>query len=384
MIEKSQVLQKRAEQWSKYTNITSLQLGPFVPQVLGPVMFSLELDGEWITKISCETGFTSRNVEIGIESRAWYSTLPLIDHIDAESSVFFELAYALAIEQIADLPVSPREQGIRVIFSELNRIQLHIKYLVRVAEAVGAQSAVQYLLRDRDGIIELIELLTGVRFGYGYIIPGGVKCDVTEGFLERVLEATDVLRIRIREIQEVFIFSDIFLERAKGVAKISPEMTKKYGITGPNRRASGDGFDVRLVSAYSGYELIDFNQEGLEVMTGDCLDRVFYRTYEMGQSASILRQVVEKMSHYDGFAPKNWSKDLRIPSGQGFSRVESTRGVLGCFLVSDGGSRPAKIHFSTPSRSIISGLPEIIPGTNLEDFPLAIASLDISMLEIDK
>lgn len=365
------------------TDLTRWVIGPYHPLLPGAMRLHLDLDGEVITEAQVETGYTHRGLEKALEFQAWRALLPYMDRLDPESAVFGELVLCLAVEQLGGITPPPRARAIRVVLSELSRIASHLLYAQRVAKCVGADTAASYIGRDREKILDLFELLTGARFSLHFLRYGGVAADITEGFLERVLEVCELLRYRIKEYNDVFTFNRAFTERARGVAGLELVRCRALGISGPAARASGSGEDLRKQLPYSDYEKLDFDIPSGASGSSDVLDRFLMHFREIEQSMRILRQLSEHMPS-GPFRDAQISASFQPPKGESFARVESPRGFLGCHLVSDGERAPARVQLRTPSSFLLGAIPELLRGARVEDASLILASLDLSLAEADR
>ena len=368
------------------TDFTLWEMGPFHSALPGPMKLKLTLDGEVIAHAETETGFAHRGVEKSLELHPWHSSMVYADRLDADGAVFTEFAYCLAGEELGQLEVPARGQAIRVLLSELARVSSHLLFLVKVARSVGAQALIHYALRDRERILDLFELLTGARHSINFMRFGGVAADVTDGFVERVLEATVVLRERIKEYNDLFTFNHTFIKRAAGTGILTREVALEAGVSGPNARAAGISVDVRKDQPYSGYERLDFEVpegHGEAGFLGDVHDRLLLRLREMAQSLSLLGDVCESLPEGD-FCALRTDRDFTIPRGESYARIEGSRGRLGCYLVSDGERFPLRVQFRGPSTATLSCLPVFLRGVRLEDLPLVLASFDLSIPEVDK
>ncbi|HTL13291.1 MAG TPA: NADH-quinone oxidoreductase subunit D [Bdellovibrionota bacterium] len=368
------------------TDLTHWEIGPFHPAVPGPLKLRLTLDGEIIAKLSYETGFAFRALEKRFEMRPWRSGLPYADRLDPETAIFGQVAYCLAAESLMGLETPKRAQQVRAVLCELARISAHFRGFVQVAKSVAADTFMHYALRDREKILDLFELITGARFTLNFLRFGGVAQDVTEGFLERVADVCDLLRARMKEYNDLFSFNDAFLGRVCGTGIVTQEVAIKHGLTGPNARGAGLSLDVRKAHPYLVYGQTDFEVplgRGEFGVTGDVHDRFLVRLREILQSIEIVKQVCESMA--DGPHQLLGPMDpLPTRAGEGFSRVESPRGLLACYVASDGGNGPARVQFVPPSVAALSALPELAQGACLEDLPVILASLDLSVAEVDR
>ena len=368
------------------TDLTSWEIGPYHSALPGPMRLRLKLDGEIIVKCEVETGFLHRGLEKACELHQWPSVIVYADHLDPEVAVFGELVTCLAVEEIAGIDVPPRAQSIRLLLAELARISGHLAFIVRMAKAAGSETVIHYVLRDREKILDLFELVTGARFSLNFLRFGGVKADVTDGFIERVLEVCELIRVRMKEYNDVFTFNYSFLQRSSGVAPVSQDCVYYCGMTGPNARAAGVGFDVRKDDPYLGYDQLDFIAplgRGEGGILGDVHDRFLIRLREINESMEILKQLVDRIPE-GPFLVAPVMNDYKVPPGEAYARIESSRGLLGCHVVSDGKTRPARVQYRVPSVANLMAIPFIIPGVRVEDLPVVLASLDLGIAEADR
>jgi NADH-quinone oxidoreductase subunit D len=366
------------------TDLTQWEIGPYHGALPGPMRLKLRLDGEIVVSGEVETGYLHRGLEKALELHSWQASITFADHLDPEGAVFGELALCLSVEEIAEIEVPPRAQTIRVILAELARVSSHMGFIVRMARAVGAETMVHYVLRDRERILDLFELLTGVRFSLNFLRFGGVKADITEGFIERVLEVCDLVQIRLKEYNDLFTFNHAFLKRTSDIGVITPAQIAKYGITGPTARGSGAVFDVRKAIPYSGYDKLDFFapvETGFG--SGGAHSRFLVHLREIAQSVAILRQAAEQVPQGE-FQIARIEKEFAVPSGEGYARIESSRGLLGCHVVADDTAHPARVQFRTPTAAHLALVPELMEGIRIEDIPVLLLSLDLGIAEADR
>lgn len=364
------------------TDLTEWSLGPYHPALPGPVRLWLALDGEVVVRARLERGFLHRGLEKAFESQRWMALGIYADRLDPECASFGELVVCRAIEEIVGVVPPARAAAIRMILCELTRIGSHLGFLARMARSVGADTAVHYVLREREKILDLFELLTGARFALNFVRVGGVAADVTEGFIERVLEVCELLRIRTQEYNDILSYNHGFMRRTVGLGIVTPERAKAFGLTGPNARASGIGYDVRRDAPYEHYSRLDF-QVPVATTTGDVHERFILRLREINASLEILKQLVDSVPPGD-FSILKPERSFRVPSGEAYVRVESPRGVLGCHLVSDGRDKPYRVNFNVPSTAALELLPEVLRGASIADIPVILASFDLSMPEVDR
>jgi len=368
------------------TDIIEYSIGPYHPDLPGPMRITLGLDGELIVSAKTESGFSHRGVERLMQEHFWQSSIAYADHIDPLSSIFYELALCLAGEEIGKITVPKRAQQIRIILSEINRIYSHLTSMVEIAKAVEAPTMAHYVLRDREKFLDLMELLTGSRFSHNFLRFGGVASDISEGFIERVIEVCDLIRVRPKEYNDLFTFNQGFIRRTINQAVLGAKLVEKYGITGPAARAARVNIDVRRSPGYSGYSELNFEPahgKGEAGVLGDAYDRFIVRLREITQSADIIKQVVEGLKE-GPFLQSHLETNFKLPAGEAYVRVESARGVIGCYLVSDGSSSPFRVQFRTPSAALFQAIPDVLIGASLEDLSVYLSSLDISVSEVER
>lgn len=371
------------------TDLINWEIGPYYASLPGPMKLGLTLDGEVIVAANVEAGFLHRGLEKAIAIHEWSAAVIYADHLDPEAAICGELALSLGVEEIAGVEVPPRATSIRVILSELSRISSHLLCLVKVAQAVGADTLVHYVLRDRERVLDLFELLTGARFTLGFLRFGGVRADVTEGFIERVMDVCELIRFRIKEYNDLFTYNKTFVARTENVGKISADLIRLAGMSGPNARAAGVDFDVRKVHPYLNYNVLDFKVP-LGRSGGGAHERIVLRLREIAESLDILKHVAETIPQGD-YLNRNTQLGLdqgycqiQVPEGEAYTRIESARGLVGCHVVSDGGIYPCRVQFRVPTTPVLSVLPEVLVGNRIEDLPVLLAGLDIGIAEADR
>lgn len=365
----------------------SYSVGPYSPYFAGPLKINFQLDGEVIVKAEVERGFAHKGLESLIENRRWEQIIPLVSRLDLESSCYGELVFCLAIERLLELEIPKRAKLIRVVICELTRIACHLKFFSQVAQSVEAPTVVHYLLRDREKILDLFELLTGSRFSLSLFKVGGVTTDTTEGFLDRVMALTDLIQYRIKEYNDVFSFNYGFLRRSCGIGVLSQEVANSFGVTGSNLRASGMRYDVRKFRPYSAYDELEFSLplgQGEYGIQGDCNDRYLVRLRELTESIQLIRQSCQAIRPGDcdsGFKIQDFQS---VPAGEVYEEVESPRGTLGCLIQSSGQLGPRGFRFNVPSLGHIQALEEILVGERMENVALITSSMGISIPELDR
>jgi NADH-quinone oxidoreductase subunit D len=296
-----------------------------------------------------------------------------------------EVCYSLAIEAISGLEPPLRAQWIRVMQLEMSRIAAHLFAFGGHAATTGMYTPSFWGIADRDLMLDRFEELTGGRVYNIYNIPGGVRRDVPDGFLERLGKLLDYLETRLQDYDNLFFTNQVFIRRARDVGTMTQEQALKWGVTGPNLRATGLAFDVRRDDPYLVYDDIEFDV--VTVRGGDALARNLVRRGELKQSIRILRQVIERLASLPGPIrcpipnPLAWN----VPAGEYYARVESSKGELGYFVVSNGGDKPYRVHVRGPSCThAVQVLERLAVGSRLEDIAQIMFSLDACPPEVDR
>lgn len=368
------------------TDIISVDIGPYHYALPAAMRLTLGLDGEVIVRARAQSGFLHRGIERTMQEHFWESAIAYSDHLEPSASAFGELAFCMAVEQIAGIEVPRRAKQIRIVLSEMSRIVSHFSYVAALARAVESETMVHYVLRDRERYLDLFELLTGARFSLNFLRFGGVAFDISEGFIERVIEVCEITRMRPKEYNDLFTFNQTLIRRTSNQAVLDAGTVKRFGLSGPNARASGVSVDVRKDNPYCGYEDLDFEAalgKGEFGKLGDAHDRYLIRLREISQGMDLIRQALESLE-----SGEYWNRALpsgaKVPEGEAYMRVESPRGILGCHVVSDGGASPFRVQFVTPSSACFRVVDTLLLGANISDLPVFLASLDLSMSEVDK
>lgn len=382
-----------------------LNMGPQHPSTHGVLRLLLELDGENIITCVPDVGFLHTGIEKNMESKTYLKAEVMTDRLDYLNTVGNNLAYCLAIEKMTDLDVPPRAQAIRVILAELQRLASHLVWLATSALDVAAMSVFLYAFREREVILDILELVSGQRMMTTFIRPGGLWRDVPVEFDDAVRNVLDTFPKRIDEYEDLLTKNPLFLDRTLGVGKITVEEALQWGMTGASLRGSGPDWDLRKKRPYSGYEQYDF-----EVPTqdeGDVYARYIVRIREMRESLKIIEQALNKLplgpvssNNHKFVAPprseigtsmealihhfKLWTDGFDVPKGSVYAAVESPRGELGVFLESDGGPKPFRVHWRTPSYNNLEALPTMTEGLLIADLVAIIGSIDIVLGDVDR
>lgn len=382
-----------------------LNMGPQHPSTHGVLRLLLELDGEKVINVIPDVGYLHTGIEKDMESKTYLKAEVMTDRIDYLNTIGNNLVYCMAVEKLCDLDVPPRAQAIRVILTELQRIASHLVWLGTHALDLAAMSVFLYCFREREVILDIYEMVAGQRMMTTYIRPGGLWRDVPVEFEAAVRNFLKIFPARIDEYEDLLTKNPLFIERTKKIGYLSPEDALRWGVSGPPLRASGIAHDLRKVQPYSGYELYDFN---IPTSTdGDTYARYIIRMHEMRESLKIIQQALDKLpygpvqSNNRKFIPpprseigtsmealihhfKLWTEGFMAPKGSVYVATESPRGELGVFLESDGGPKPYRCHWRTPSFMNLQVLPLISKGVLVADLVALIGTIDIVLGDVDR
>jgi NADH-quinone oxidoreductase subunit D len=382
-----------------------LNMGPQHPSTHGVLRLLLELDGEIVVNCIPDIGFLHTGIEKNMEAKTYQKAEVMTDRLDYLNTVGNNLAYTLAVEKLVDLDVPVRAQAIRVILVELQRIASHLVWLGTSALDLAAMSMFLYCFRERESILDIFELCSGQRMMTTYIRPGGLWRDVPVEFEEAVRHILKTFPRRMDEYEALLTRNPLMLDRTYSIGKLTGEECLSFGVTGPMLRASGIQWDLRKDRPYSGYDQYDFD---VPTRTeGDVYARYLVRIEEMRQSLRIVQQALDKLpigpvrSNNFKFVPpprseigvsmealihhfKLWTEGFNAPQGAVYSAVESPRGELGVYLESDGGPKPYRVHWRTPSFDNLQSLPLMAKGVLVADLIAIIGSVDIVLGDVDR
>lgn len=382
-----------------------LNMGPQHPSTHGVLRLLLELDGEVVVNCIPDVGFLHTGIEKNMEAKTYEKAAVMTDRIDYLNNMGNVLVYCMAIEKLAELDVPPRAQAIRVILTELQRIASHLVWLGTHALDLAAMSVFLYCFRERELILDIFEMVSGQRMMTTYFRPGGLWRDVPVEFEAAVRNFIRIFPARIDEYEALLTKNPLFLDRTKKIGILKPEDAIKWGVTGPSLRASGVPHDLRKIEPYMGYEQYDFD---VPTQTdGDTYARYLVRIEEMRQSLRIVEQALNRLpygpvrSDNRKYVPpprselgtsmeavihhfKLWTEGFELPKGSVFVPVESPRGILACFLESDGGPKPYRVHFRTPSFVNLQALPLLAKGHLVADLVALIGTIDIVLGDVDR
>src|SRR5919106_1543247 len=382
-----------------------VNMGPQHPSTHGVLRLQLELEGEVIRRTRPIIGYLHTGMEKTAEMLTFSQGPTNVTRMDYLAPLHCELAYSLAVERLLDMEVPPRAQAIRVLMTELNRISSHLVALATNGMDVGALSMMIYGFRERESILAFFEKTTGLRMNHNYIRPGGVAADLPPGWRDDVSGILEEMPPRLGQYDALLKDNPIWLSRTRGVGIITAEEAIAYGLTGPNLRASGVDWDLRKAFPYSGIDQYEFEVPLGD--RGDVYDRYRVKVEEIEESLKIVTQVAEAMPQGDWrvddekITPpprgridesmealihhfKLFTEGFKVPAGETYIAVESPRGVLGCYLVSDGEARPYRLHTRAPSFYSLQGLPIAMADSMVADTIATIASMDPVMGDVDR
>jgi len=356
-----------------------INMGPQHPSTHGVLRFETCLQGEKVKWIIPHCGYIHRGIEKMSESLTYPQLVHLTDRMDYLSAHINNEAVALCVENAMGVQVSDRVKYIRTILAELTRIASHQLWWSAFGMDLGALTTFFYGLRDREKILDIFEESTGARLLQSYITPGGLMADVHPDFQKRIREFITYFRKKLPEYDQLLSNNVIFKERTKGIGVMSLEDAINYGVTGPSGRGSGFHCDVRKIAPYSAYPLVKFNE--VTYTEGDTYHRYLVRIREMWESLDILDQLVDNIPQGPIMLEL---KAVKPPKGEFYQRVETARGELGVYIVSDGGPSPARIKYRTPNFSNLFIINKIAAGHKIADLVAISGSLDLVIPDIDR
>jgi NADH-quinone oxidoreductase subunit D len=382
-----------------------INLGPVHPATHGVLRLLLELDGETVLDCKPIIGYLHTGMEKECEDQNWRGAVTIVTRMDYLAPFFNEYAYSLAVERLLGAEVPERGKYIRMLMAELNRLASHIVWFGTQGLDMGAMSAMFYGFRERELMIDFFEMVTGLRMNHNYIIPGGVWEELPDGWEDAVEDILSLLPKRLDEYEQLLSFNPVFLERTTGVGAITKEQVLALGATGPIARATGVDWDLRRDAPYDNYGELSFEVPTAEA--GDVYARYVVRVAEMRQSIELCRQIVDRMPEGDfknmdpKLTPPPRSELYRsmealihhfklvtqgytVPPGEVYAAVESPRGELGVYAVSDGGSSPYRLHVRDPSFVNLQSLPVMVQGGLIADLIASIASIDPILGGVDR
>jgi NADH-quinone oxidoreductase subunit D len=363
--------------------LLELSLGPHHPSTHGVFRMDIVLDGERVMKLKPVFGYLHRNHEKIAESASYLGSMPYTDRLDYMCSLTNNWAYALAVEKLAGIQVPERAEYIRVITAELTRLQNHASTIGFLMQEMGASGTpLMYAFREREIILDLFESLTGSRMMCNYMRFGGCRVDLPAGWLERAGKVVAEFPRFLDEFERLLASNEILLARTQGVGVLRRELAIQGGVTGPILRASGVNYDIRKVDKYGIYERFDFKVPIGE--HGDVYDRYMIRMLEMRESLKILEQALRDIPPGPIMDTKTKIRGFRPKAGEAYGRIESPKGELGFFLISDGSPNPYRYRIRPPSLINLTVLEDMCLGSNVSDTVVIFGTIDIVLGEVDR
>jgi NADH-quinone oxidoreductase subunit D len=383
----------------------TLNMGPQHPSTHGVLRIMIELEGETIMLAEPDIGFLHTGIEKQCEARNWQQVVPLTDRVDYLANLSNNLVYALAVEKLLQIEIPPRAQWMRVMMTEFSRLNSHLVWLGTHALDIGAMSVFFYCFRERENILRILEMFSGQRMMTSYIRIGGLALEPPRGWEKAVGKFIRAFPSNVDEYEDLLDSNPIWTRRTKGVGFIPLDDMLDLGVTGPMIRAAGLKWDIRKSEPYSSYDKFDF-----EIPTrteNDVYARYRVRLSEMRQSARIITQALEGMPEgpWQADAPhvvlpdrekmktqmealiyhfKIVTEGFRVPAGEVYQCIESPRGEIGYYIVSDGTSKPYRVHMRTPSFANLQALPVLLTGTLIADSIASLGSMDFVLGDSDR
>ena len=393
------------EALGKSEDILTVNFGPNHPSTHGVLRLVVELHGERVVGLRAVIGYLHTGFEKTMEQKTYWKAITYPARIDYLSFQANELVFVLAIEKLLEIDVPPKAQWMRTCLLELNRLHSHLVWLGTTGLELGAISMFWYTFRERDAILDLFEMVTGVRMHTRYFQAGGLADDIPPGFAEECRRLADRMPAAVDEYEAMLDRNQIFLERTKGIGLLSADDAIALGQSGPMLRASGADWDLRRDDPYLVYDRLDFNVPVYP--GGDVYDRYRVHMDEMRESVRIIHQCLDGMPEGPWIADdrkvvlpprdelhtsmeslihhfKLVTEGYRVPEGEVYAAIESARGEMGCYLVSDGGAKPWRVKFRAPSFVALQAGPTMIQGSLIADMIAIAASLDTVMGEVDR
>jgi NADH-quinone oxidoreductase subunit D len=382
-----------------------LNMGPQHPSTHGVLRLILEIDGETVVRLKPEIGYLHTGIEKTCEAKFYQQVVPLTDRIDYLCPLTNNLAYCLAVEKLLGLEIPPKAQWMRVLMNELTRINSHLVWLGTHAMDLGAMTVFLYCFREREDVLRFFEMVSGQRMMTSYFRIGGLALEPPLGFFEKVKKFADRFPGNVDEYEGLLTGNPIFMMRTKGVAHLSAEDAIALGAGGPTLRGSGVDIDLRRDAPYSGYENFNFNVPVRH--EGDVFARYLCRVQELRESIGIVQQALAGMPEgpIKADAPKVVLPDrekmktqmealiyhfkiitegFSVPAGEVYQAVESPRGEMGYYIVSDGTAKPYRVHMRGPSFANLQVLSKMCEGQLIADVVAAIGSIDVVLGDIDR
>jgi NADH-quinone oxidoreductase subunit D len=364
-------------------NLMEISMGPQHPSTHGVFRMDVRLDGERVMRLKPVFGYLHRNHEKIAESASYLAAIPYTDRLDYLCSMTNNWGYALAVEKLAGLTVPERAEYIRVIVGELTRLQNHAGMVGFLLQDMGASGTpLMYAFRERERVLDLFESLSGARMMCNYMRFGGVRVDCSAEWLGQAAKLVAGFGGFLDEFEKLLTGNEILMARTQGVGVLSSELAINAGVTGPGLRASGVNYDVRKVDRYGIYDRFPFRVPLGE--HGDVFDRYMMRVLEMRETLKILEEALRDIPSGPIMDPKARLRGLRPKVGEAYGRIESPKGELGFYLISDGTPNPYRYRVRPPSLINLTVLEDMCLGHNIADVVVILGSIDIVMGEVDR
>lgn len=357
-----------------------LNMGPQHPSVHGVLRLLLTLEGETVVDCTPIVGYLHRGIEKILENRPYMGGIRYMDNVDYVAPMLQETAYVGAVEQLMGLEVPRRAQYMRLLTNELQRIASHLIAIGTYLFDLGAFTPIMWTFRDREGILSLFEALGGSRFNVNFMRVGGVLHDFPSGWLRECETFLDQLEKNMAELEELITGNEIFEARTQGIGYVDQQEAIAYGLTGPMARGSGVHWDMRVNRPYMAYREVAVNMQVRQ--EGDCYARNQVRMQEISESIRLCRVAIERMP--GGAIGARVPVALRPPRGETYFAIESSKGELGVYLISDGGEYPWRAKLRGPSFVNLQMLPELLRGYKMSDVVAIIGSIDFLMGDVDR
>ncbi|HYY86199.1 MAG TPA: NADH-quinone oxidoreductase subunit D [Nitrososphaeraceae archaeon] len=360
--------------------LMTLSVGPQHPGS-GHFRFTIKVDGDYIVSCDPDPGYVHRGEEKMCEYRNYIQNIPHLERPVIHDSSNIIYSYSLAVEELAKIQVPKRGQFLRALASEIDRIVYTLYWLGIYGIFLGHSTMFMWPMGDRELFIDLSDMMTGARVTHAFNIPGGVRNDIPEGFKERTLDNIKYFEKRLNEYEDIFYNNPLFRQRTEGVGILKKQDAIDLGTTGSVLRASGIPFDVRRAEPYDIYNEIDFKVQYMK--TGDSYARAMVPILDMKESCQVIRQILDKMPK-SGEVRAKLQPNPKGPPGESYKRVESGRGALGYYIVSDGTPKPYRVKMSVGSFRNMIALPHLLVGSKLADMPSIYWSLNYWPVEADR
>ena len=363
--------------------LLEISMGPQHPSTHGVFRMNVVLDGERVVRLKPVFGYLHRNHEKIAENETYLGSMPYTDRLDYICSITNNWAYALAVEKLAGIQVPERAEYLRVITGELTRLQNHASLIGFLLQDMGSSGTpLMYAFRERENILDLFEALTGSRMMCNYMRFGGCRVDTPAGWLEQAQKVVTEFPRFLDEYENLLVGNEILMERTQGIGVLSPELAIDSAISGPMARASGVNYDIRKVDNYSIYSRFSFRVPlGSH---GDVYDRYMIRFLEMRESVKILNEAMRDIPAGPIVDPKMRIRGFRPKPGEAYGRIESPKGELGFYLISDGSTNPYRYRVRPPSLINLTVLEDLCLGQNIADIVAILGSIDIVLGEVDR